>query len=88
MNDFEYNIEGEGVTISIYSEDVLLRSIKTEKHDVLVELGARFFDAYDDRYFTFETYQIKHPSSDDSYIYNEYDITRDDIIDYLRITKI
>lgn len=83
MYEFEYQVDGEDVTIDLYIEGRWANEIKVDKWELLSEIGARAIENHDD-FFTFETYKIDYPTSDDCFMYSEYVLLKDDIIDYLK----
>ena len=87
MNDFEYDIDGDDVTIDLYIEGRWANEIKVDKWELLREIGARTI-YNDDDFFTFETYKITYPTSDDCFMYSEYVLLKDDIQDYLKEKKL
>ncbi len=87
MYEFEYQVDGEDVTIDLYIEGRWANEIKVDKWELLSEIGARAIENHDD-FFTFETYKIDYPTSDDCFMYSEYVLLKDDIIDYLKENKI
>ena len=87
MNDFEYDIDGDDVTIDLYIEGRWVNEIKVDKWELLSEIGARAIENHDD-FFTFETYKITYPTSDDCFMYSEYALEQGDIEDYLKEKKL
>ncbi len=87
MYEFEYQVDGDDVTIDLYIEGRWADEIKVDKWELLSEIGARAIENHDD-FFTFETYKITYPTSDDCFMYSEYVLLKDDIIDYLKENKI
>ena len=87
MNDFEYDIDGDEVTIDLFIEGRWADEIKVDKWELLSEIGARALENHDD-FYTFEIQKITYPTSDDSFIYSEYAWEQGDIEDYLKIKKL
>jgi len=87
MYEFEYQVDGEDVTIDLYIEGRWADEIKVDKWELLSDIGATAIENHDD-FFTFETYKIDYPTSDDCFMYSEYVLLKDDIIDYLKENKI
>ena len=87
MYEFEYQVDGDDVTIDLYIEGRWADEIKVDKWELLSEIGARAIEKHED-FFTIETYKITYPTSDDCFMYSEYVLLKDDIIDYLKENKI
>ena len=87
MSEMEYTIDGDDIIIDLYVEGRWVTEVKVDKLELLLDLGARAIENHDDL-FTFENHRIEYPNSDNSFIYSEYDITKDDIENYLNENKI